>query len=549
MAGGKLPPRQKMIGMMYLVLTALLALNVSKDILDSFVTINDGLEKTVANFKEKNSDLYADFQASYSENPSKVKPFYDDAQAIKISADAASDYIDRIKVKIIATLQEMDTAAVIGKNEFGNDTILNMMRIDAKDNTDIGTSILIGSEPSKPKTGDLSATSLRIKLEDFKGVVSERIDTSTAIYQSLIKTFDFSDKKEGGGTTSAWETFNFYGVPAAASITLLSKIQTDIRNFESDAVKFLYASVDAASFKFNKLEAAVIAPSNYILLGDTFKAEIFLAAMDSTKNPKIVVGKDIAPEGQGFKSTGDSLNVRMVDGKGYIKVPTRSEGEYTWKGAINFEAPGGKIIPRTFETTYMVAKPSTTISATKMNVFYMGVPNPVSISAPGVPAESIRPSISGGGGSIKKGTNGEWMVNVTKPGDVKITVNAEVNGKNKVMGSMDFRVKQIPTPKALISGKSSGALSPRVLAAVSGLFLDMEGFVFDVKVDVISYEFSYVVDGFTSTIKVNGGSITSDVKDKLTRVKRNTTVSFENVKVRMPDGTTRFSTPVVFKMI
>ncbi len=549
MAGGKLPPRQKMIGMMYLVLTALLALNVSKEILDSFVTINDGLEKTIANFKSKNSDLYSDFQASYSENPTKVKPFYDKAQAIQVAANSASDYIDRIKVKILADLQKLDTAAVIGKNEFGNDTIMNLSRLDAKDNTAIGTTIMIGSEPSEPKTGDLSATALKLKLEEFKTVVGSKVDTSTAIYQSLMKTFDFSDRTEGGGTTSSWETFNFYGVPAAASITLLSKIQTDIRNFESDAVKYLFAEVDAASFKFNKLEAAVISPSNYILLGDTFRAEIFLAAMDSTKNPRIVVGKDIAPDGQGFKSTGDSLNVRMVDGKGYIKVPTRTEGEYTWKGAINFEAPGGKIIPRIFETTYMVAKPSTTISATKMNVFYMGVPNPVSISAPGVPAESIRPSISGGGGSIKKGAGGEWMVNVTQPGDVKITVNAEVNGKSKVMGSMDFRVKQIPTPKALISGKSSGALSPRVLAAVSGLFLDMEGFVFDVKVDVISYEFSYVVDGFTSTIKVNGGNITEDVKDKLKRVKRNTTVSFENVKVRMPDGTTRFSTPVVFKMI
>ncbi|NBG65248.1 type IX secretion system motor protein PorM/GldM [Acidiluteibacter ferrifornacis] len=549
MAGGKLPPRQKMIGMMYLVLTALLALNVSKEILDSFVIINDGLEKTVVNFKSKNSDLYADFEASYQENQKKVKPYYDNAQEIKVVADAASDYIDRIKVNIIALLEKMDTAAVIGPDQFGNDTILNLARISSKDNTDIGTSILIGSEPGKPKTGDLSATALKGKLEDFKNVIASKVDSSTAIYQSLMKTFDFSDKKESGGTNSSWESFNFYGVPAAASITLLSKMQTDIRNFESDAVKYLYSEVDAASFKFNKLEAAVISPSNYILLGDTFRAEIFLAAMDSTKNPKIVVGKDILPDGEGFKSSGDSLNVKMVDGKGYVKVPTRSEGEFTWKGAINFEAPGGKIIPRTFETTYMVAKPSTTISATKMNVFYMGVPNPVSISAPGVPAEAIRPSISGGGGSIKKGTGGEWIVTVTKPGDVKITVNAEMNGRSKMMGSMDFRVKQIPTPKALISGKSSGALSPRVLAAVSGIFLDMEGFVFDVNVDVLSYEFSYVVDGFTSTIKVNGGNITEDVKDKLRRVKRNTTVSFETIKVKMPDGTTRFSTPVVFKMI
>ena len=172
MAGGKLPPRQKMIGMMYLVLTALLALNVSKEILDSFVIINDGLEKTVVNFKSKNSDLYADFEASYQENQKKVKPYYDNAQEIKVVADAASDYIDRIKVNIIALLEKMDTAAVIGPDQFGNDTILNLARISSKDNTDIGTSILIGSEPGKPKTGDLSATALKGKLEDFKNLLN-----------------------------------------------------------------------------------------------------------------------------------------------------------------------------------------------------------------------------------------------------------------------------------------------------------------------------------------------------------------------------------------
>lgn len=548
MAGGKLSPRQKMIGMMYLVLTALLALNISKEILDSFVTINDGLEKTLTSFKSKNADLYGDFEAAFQENPKKVKPFYDSAKEIQIAADEASNYIDRIKIKITAMLEQIDTSAAVGKDQFGVDTIMGLKYINSKDNTDVPTSVLIGSEPGKPKTGLYSATELKGKLENFREVVASKVDTSTAIYQSLHSTFDFSDRKEAGGTMSSWETFNFYSVPAAAAITMLSKIQTDIRNFESDAVKYLFSDVDAASFKFNKLEAAVISPSNYILLGDSFRAEIFLAAMDSTKNPQIVVGKDIVLEGDRYVSKGDSLRVRMNEGKGYINIPTRSEGEFTWKGAINFEAPGGKIIPRMFETTYMVAKPSTTISATKMNVFYMGVANPVSISAPGVPAESIRPSISGGG-SIKKGSNGEWIVNVTRPGDVKITVNAEMNGKNKVMGAMDFRVKQIPTPVAKVSGKTSGAVSPRVLAAASGIFLDMEGFVFDVRVDVLSYEFSYVVDGFTSTIKVNGGSISQDVKDKLTRVKRNTNVSFENVKVKMPDGTTRFSTPVVFKML
>ncbi len=549
MAGGKLSPRQKMIGMMYLVLTALLALNISKEILESFVTINEGLEKTITNFKDKNADMYSDFEGAYQENPTKVKPFYDSAKEIQIAAEEASNYIDRIKIKITAMLQKMDTSEVVGKDQFGNDTIMNLSYISSKDNMDVPTTVLIGSEPANPKTGMYSATDLKVKLENFRDVVASKVDSSNAIYQTVFSTFDFADKKEAGGSTSKWETFNFYSVPAAASITMLSKIQTDIRNVESDAVKYLYSDVDAASFKFNKLEAAVISPSNYILLGDSFRATIFLAAMDSTKNPQIVVGKDVEMKGDRYVSKGDSLKVKMNEGKGYINIPTRSEGEFTYKGAINFEAPGGKIIPRMFETTYMVAKPSTTISATKMNVFYMGVANPVSISAPGVSAESIRPSISGGGGSIKKGSGGEWVVNVTKPGDVKITVSAELNGKNKVMGAMDFRVKQIPTPVAKVSGKTSGAVSPRVLAAASGIYLDMEGFVFDVRVDVISYEFSYVVDGFTSTIKVSGGSVTQDVKDKLTRVKRNTNVSFENVKVKMPDGTTRFSTPVVFKML
>tara|TARA_B100001109_G_scaffold174388_1_gene142543 strand:+ start:5175 stop:6818 length:1644 start_codon:yes stop_codon:yes gene_type:complete len=547
MAGGKLSPRQKMIGMMYLVLTALLAMNVSKDILNAFVTVNDGLEKTKNNFKDKNDDQYARFEASYNENQDKVGKYWNNAKKVREEANQVVNYIDQIKVEIIAGVQpDIPKEQIMGKDEYGRDTILNLMNVKVKDNYLVPTNILVGGDNSNPKEGEYSALELKSKLESFRDQLVGILPSESAIAKSLQETFKFEEKKNASGVVENWPSYNFYGVPTAATLTLLTKMQTDVRNAESDVVKYLYSDVDAASFKFNKLEAAVISPSNYVITGDTFRAEVFLAAFDSTQNPVISIGEEF--DSTTMAVVGDTLPLEIKDGKGYLKIPARTIGDYNYSGVIKIKNPSTKEYnPYYFDFDYKVASPSTTISATAMNVFYIGVDNPVDIAASGMPKDQIQASISNG--SISKSKEG-WVVRVTKPGKAVVNVAATLDGERKNMGSMEFRVKKIPTPTPEIAGKSSGSVNKNQLANTAGIIAKMENFEFDVRVVVDSYMFTYVAaNGLSREVNVKGPRFTDEVKNILRRIKPGSRVTFENIKAKMPDGELRKLPPVVLKAI
>jgi len=546
MAGGKLSPRQKMIGMMYLVLTALLALNISKDILNAFVTVNEGLEKTKNNFKEKNDDQYAAFLNAYSENKAKVGPFYEKAMLVQEEADALVKYIDQIKVEIIAKVEpSISKDMIMGKDSRGEDTLMDLMYVQVKDNYVVPTNILVGSEPAKPKTGEFSAMDLKSRLEVFRDNIIEMLPPDNIHVSSLKETFKFENKREASGVESNWASYNFYGVPTAATITLLTKIQTDVRNAESDIIKYLFSDVDAASYKFNVLESAVISPSNYIIQGDTFTADVFLAAFDSTKNPQVFLGQGYDSTSQSI--TGDSVSVKVQHGKGLIRIPANSEGDFTYHGVIKYKAPSGDINSYPFNVNYKVAKPSTTISATKMNVFYLGLDNPIDISAPGVAKDQIQASVTNG--TLRKAPQG-WIVRPSKLGTSKVSVTANVDGNTQAMGSMEFRVKQVPTPIAMIGGQSSGTIRKVALSATSGIRADLENFDFDVSVVVDSYTFSYIQDnGLIAIIKAKGNRFTPEVKQKFQSLSRNSKVFFEDIRVKMPDGSTRTLPPVNFTVL
>ncbi|MBL4710234.1 MAG: gliding motility protein GldM [Flavobacteriales bacterium] len=546
MAGGKLPPRQKMIGMMYLVLTALLAMNVSKDILNAFVTVNDGLEKTKHNFKEKNADQYSDFAKSNSENPVKTGPYYKKALSIKKIADEIVSHIDNIKVEIIVGIEpDITRESAIGKNQFGEDTIVNLKHVKVKDNYLFSTNLLVGGDPVNPKTGELSAMELKGKLEFFRDAAKKLVTPKGAIDVSLDETFTFNSAANAAGVVENWPSYNFHGVPAAATITLLTKMQTDVRNAESDVIKYLYSSVDAASYKFTGLDAAVIPESNYIIRGDSFRAQVFLAAFDTTMKPIIKLGTRY--DTSTYAIGGDTVGVEIVNGKGYIKIPTNSLGLKEYKGVIDFKGPAGEIEHYPYSIAYQVAAPSTTISATAMNVFYIGVPNPVDISASGVAKDKVTASISNG--TISKKGEG-WVVNVRKPGKATISVNAEVDGARKTMGSMEFRVKKIPTPIAEIGGKSSGAIPKGKLASTAGIIAKMESFEFDVRVTVASFKFVYTqANGLSKEVPVTGPRFNDRVKKILRAIKPGSRVTFEDIKAKMPDGELRRLGSIVLKAV
>ena len=233
MAGAKLPPRQKMIGMMYLVLTAMLALNVSKDILNAFIIVNDGLEKTSINFKDKIDAQHTAFEKAYQENKVKVGPYYEKAKEVEERANELYDYINTMKAMIIAETEGYESwDAAIGKDQFGNDTLVNIKNIGKKDNYDVLTNLLVGSEPANPKEGENTAYELKLKMTEFRDKLLSYTQEGSALEQSLNAAFNFDDRPDATGVMNNWESYNFYHTPLAATLTILSKIQNDVRNAE-----------------------------------------------------------------------------------------------------------------------------------------------------------------------------------------------------------------------------------------------------------------------------------------------------------------------------
>ncbi len=451
MAGANVSPRQKMIGMMYLVLTALLALNVSKDILDAFVLLNTSLENSVINYEEKNGTLYAEFNQAKTFDPKKVTPYWNKAQQAKKASKALITYIKELKIKL---LQETEK---ISKSEA--DT-LQLVNANSKDNYDIPTYILIGETEDGSKG---LAKELKNKINRYK---KEMLTFFTEKERKTLKIdLKTADVKTINGVEN-WEMNNFYHTPLAASITILSKIETDIKNTEYDVVNKLLLAVGSEDYNFDTVAAKVIPSSNYVLLGENYNSEVMVAAFSTTQNPEILIGNYDSTQNK-LTTVNDTIPVK--NGLGSYQVKTEKEGIFTYEGVIKLKTPGGNSVKQyPFKSEYIVAKPSLVVSPDKMNVFYIGPKNPVSISVPGVPSENIKATITGSGNQITKTANGKYEVKLSNgsPRNVEVKVSAIMaNGELRSMGSIPFDVRKLPKPYAEV-GTVSTSRGKELLAQI-----------------------------------------------------------------------------------
>ena len=331
----------------------------------------------------------------------------------------------------------------------------------------------------------------------------------------------------------------FEHVPVVVSIVHLSHIQNNIRNSEAEVIAYLQTKIDASSFKFNKLEANVISNSNYVMQGGEYNAQIFLAASDTTAPPQVFVG-DFDPNTLEMKGElgKDYQQLPVENGKGIYKMNPSREGITKWKGIIQTVAPDKSIKKFSFEREFTVAKPSLTVAATKMNVLYIGVDNPISISAPGVSAEALKPSISGG--SLTKSADGYIAKVESGSKTATISVSAEIEGENKALGKMDFRVKRVPDPVAYM-GTNKGAfnLGKNEIMAQSGIIPVLENFDFDLKFTIIGFEMSTLAGGFVVTEVSTDNKITDKMKAVWGKLNKGSKIYIEKIKAKGPDGSVR----------
>ena len=576
MAGGKETPRQKMIGMMYLVLTALLALNISKEVLNGFVKVENSLQNTQKTLKGKVSETLTTLEVKYAQNKEKVGPFMDKAREVRGESDQLVNYITQLKGRCMATSEgkyddavENDFLNFIGKDDSGMDTTMSLADIQKKDEYQELTAFMVGSEPQSPKFDEndpWSASALKQNLEAYRDYLKEiRLVDSQGnsrelpeyIKVQLDDRFSFPNEMEDGKEV-LWEAANFFDVPLAAVMPLMSKMIIDVQDAQEDVLSWLLGGIEAKSYKFTDLKPLVVPESNYILRGDSFRADVLLAAYDATNAPDIFIddqkwdGRDsamLAYEGMEGMTIGS-------DGMGKLRIPTRgmSLGEMNFKGLIRFQGPDGNIEPYSFFTpTITVAEPALVVSPTKMNVFYRGVPNPVEVSVPGVPQDKIDVRIDGGH-SIKRQSDGSYIVEPANNSSVReanITVSAELpDGTKKTLPSKNFRVKRIPDPVAFWTGKkpSDKGITKAEVISFAPVAARMEGFDFDVKVRVKSFTMRISKDGSFSDLASGNNRITSDQKEALKRLRRGNIIYLEDILVSMPDGSERDLPPMKLKI-
>lgn len=507
MAALKETPRQKMMGILYLVLLGIAATTVTDHVLDAFRNLTISLETSTKNVQTTVDNTFASFEATKLKNePERARPVYERASKVKQYAAELNTYINETKSLLVKE---------------GGGTEETTGDVKARADIDISPRVMINNK---------RAFELKKKIEDTRNKILSMLDAKDKDSKLALNAQDPPAKK--GGIKSTWEDENFGdGIPLTAAITALTKIQADLKNTESEVVKKILGEADKAVINLDRFEAVAVAPSSYILVGQQYKASVFLTASDSKTNPEIIVG-------------GQRLNI--VDGKGMYTAAATSEGDKRWGGTIRIKQADGTTKEYNLpEQTYTVAKPSATVSPDKMNVFYIGVDNPVSVSAPGFSKDKIRVSLSAG---EIKGANGTYVVNVKQRGDVKVTVSGEVEkGKSTVLGVSTFRVKPIPPPHVKFANKGGGRLSAAAMRSQNRIFAILEDFDFDAKFNVNHFTM-FIAKPRADIMKFesNSNAFTPEMQAAMNGITPGSRVTFDFVFATGPDGLKRSLDPIIF---
>lgn len=573
MSGGKETPRQKMIGMMYLVLTALLAMNVSKEVVNAFVTIDNGQTQTLRAVDAKIDGQIMNLSSSNDESPDKFGAAFSKVTNIQKKADELIVHINKIKAKTFGIMMSGDVNIDLAECYNANndevlitlDSIKNVMGVD---NYDINTNLMV-ADPAIPKEdadvdgNNYTAFELRNKLIEFREfVISEMsgVDDSGTLIANMESKFVFPTTEEAkvgnvGKNAEGWIVKNFYHVPIAASTAILTTWQSNIRSAQSDAIDLLFTAVEGKTYKFNTLKSALIPEATTVTTGAEYSAQVFLAAYDNQNKPEIRLGKPgvkiDSSDVNNLKLNGEYDILEMdIEGMGAIKLPTSGTGAQHREGIILFKPVGLQPVTESFVLDYTVVAPVLVVSPTKMNVFYKGIPNPVSVSLPGFKDEDIVPSISNG--TISSDGKGGYTVKVNSGKEANISVTATLpDGSKKSMGPVIFRVKRIPNPVPNFAKKtpSDNTIKMASFKNARGLVAKMDNFDFEVSVKVSSFDMTFVKDGTIITKKSGSNKVTSEMTANMKKVRSGEKIYIENIKVKMPDGTTRKVANMALKVV
>ena len=508
MSGAKETPRQKMIGMMYLVYTALLAMNVSKDILGAFDTVNTGVQETNITLMQQISQKYASFEEQYGLDPDKVGPYWEQAKVLREKTNEIINYVEAMKWDLVSKVEEKDYEKAVEDGLLkSKDTVqfngrllynINTSKIKSRDNYNKPTEYMMGNPEGTGRAFELSDKIREYRREVMKVMGEENNDQIGLITDSINGTRIDYAPEASDALQKGWEYNNFHHTVLIADITLLNKLLSEIETAELNAVTHLAQSVHAEDYTFDEVGAKVFAESSYILSGQKYRAQAMVTAWQNTQTTARVrfdggPEKEYASNSQG-----------VIDLEYNVGV-----GTHRYTGVIPMLNPKtNEIEDYPFEGSFTVAPPAVSVAATKMNVVYAGIDNPIAIGG-GVGGEI---SASATGASLSRTGNGTYNLRVN-PGANEVVVH--VNSQGSSMGSMKFRVKELPKPTAKIDNVGTdGKVTKSALLAANMVRAEMKDFDFDgVHYDVTGYTVKYRTKaGTTKEEKVTGSRFNETLK-------------------------------------
>ena len=521
-------PRQKMINMMYLVLTALLALNVSVEVLNAFKTVNTSIEKSNGVVTQKNDQTYKSFQDALDDQKTaeKAKIWAPKAFAAQKLSKDLTGYIETLKGQLI---DESNPQMKDGKKEFTEGNLDAATRIfDTKGE---GPKLYKNLSDFKVNLLNLLDPSQYPELQDEK--LKEELRQQKALYEKELPLDLSIPKSESGNAPTGnipkdWTINYFHMTPTIAALTILSKFQSDIKNSEAHVVDYLHRRIGEVKVVFDKFEPLVGTNATYLMPGDELQVTAGVGAFSAAAQPKIYINGSLQP----------------LNGEGVADYKTKVNATGTVNVKIEYTKPDGTTGTIDKAVKYTVGQPSgASVFLEKMNVLYIKEDNPVKISGGSVGREKVRVSFTNG--EISHTDGDSYNVVPTTPGEGKIIVNAD--GK---VTEFTMRVKYLPDPTGFVGAKKGGAISSAEFKAIGGLLAKLEGSEFQSAFRVVSYKLAAIGGNIPQYQEATneGSRWAGQAAGIVQRASPGTNIFFDAIRVVGKDGRTRELPPMVFNL-
>ncbi|MEJ6792306.1 MAG: gliding motility protein GldM, partial [Lacinutrix sp.] len=502
MAGGKASARQKMINLMYLVFIAMMAMNMSKEVLSAFGLMEAKFATSNETTTERNDKLLAELDGKSEENPKEFKIPAARAQEVKIISDKFYKYIETLKRDLVKKGgYELDETGKLPFEAMDKTDILDEAWFTGDRLTKKGEEVMSNINEYKA-----SINAILSKDESYRGRA-----------QAFEKTFSTEKVENKDGIKIDWLAYNYQGFPAIASYTKLTAIQNDVKVNESDMFSLFLGNIVSEATTLNNYKAIVLADKSAFFAGEKFQGRVVIGKYANVAPTKLVVqGKEID-----LSKSIDSTGAATLD------FNVGNVGEHDIEGKFTFIENGKELeIPIVNANYVVVPRPnSATISADKMNVVYRGVTNPMTISFAGVPDNKV--SASGTGLSKGSGT-GKYNMVPTSGKEVTISVSATLDDGSKASDKAVFRIKDIPKPTGELAGMSNGKL-PRNNVAIGTVKAVLKDFDFELPLTVTGFKIK--VPGQPS-ITVSGSKMNGQAKAAINKARRGDDVTIFEIKSR-----------------